>query len=185
MLARLNANQAVEASYLAWDGTRLLIQGAAGASDATLLEAAREAVAERELQPTQLPDEQARREWAARHDTAVWVAGADLWRLSWREAETFAARLTAALSEQVGEEVAALEPLLVESFFEGVRPPDGSGPVSTHWPPGATVQARQRVIFARAAELLDEPRLEALRALLASREQVGKLISGEGQQPAD
>lgn len=179
MLARLNANQAVEASYLAWDGTRLLIQGTAGAPEATLVEAAREAVAKRKLQPAQLPAEQARREWDARHDTAVWVSDADLWRLSWREAETFAARLTAALTEQVGEEAAALEPLLTESFFEGVRPPDGSGPVSAHWPPGATVQARQRVVFERAAELLDEPQLEALRALLSSREQVGKLISGE------
>jgi hypothetical protein len=177
VLARLNDSDLVAASFLSWDGTRLLIEGRHGATADNLVAAGQEAVAERNLKPNRVSQDQALREWAQREDTTAWVSSADLWRLSWREAETFADRLTTALVERFGTEARGLKSLLTESFFEGVRPPDGSGPISAHWPKGASTETRREVLLRRAADLLNESEIEGLRELLSTPGEVRRLIS--------
>jgi hypothetical protein len=184
VLARLQKSDDVAAAYLAWDGTRLLVEGEAGTPPKALVAAAEAVLADRGLRPAPQDDALARQEWARRADPSAWVGEHDLWRLSWREAETLAARLTKALVERFGPKARGLEPLLTESFFEGVRPADGSGPTSPHWPQDAPVETRREAILERAAELLDEAALEGLRELLAAPEEVRELISAAPESPA-
>jgi hypothetical protein len=170
VLARLEAHDDVTEAFLSVDGTGILL---AGPSREGLLEACKAALADSATQPQPRPDAEARAAWSDRTD---WVSQDELWRLSWREAEAFADRLLAELVRRFGEPVRPLRSLLVESFFEGVRPKDGSGPASKSWEPGATVEARRAVIFARAAELVGPAKRDGLEAFLSDRKAVSAVI---------
>jgi hypothetical protein len=175
VLARLHADDRVAASYLAVDGTQILVGGAPGATPSDLIALYRAALADSSLDAEAAPRSQAQAAWAAR-EGADWVGADALWTLSWKEAETFADRILDGLVERFGDDVRGLRPLLVESCFEGVRPDDGYGPSSPRWPAGATAEARRRVIGDAAAELLGPARATELVEALANRELMGELL---------
>jgi hypothetical protein len=178
VLARLDANESVLRSYLSVDGTQILIEGAEAATEATLLEACGKAVASTGLQPKAQDPAKARAAWEQRSDRKAWLPHGELWRLSWREAETFTDRLLVELEKRSGPKARELRPLLVESFFDGLRPKGGGGPHSSAWLPGAKVNARRQVILARASELLTPQQTEATRLLLSDTKAVSKLARG-------
>jgi hypothetical protein len=177
VLARLNERDAIKTSYLSFDGTRLLVRGVSGTSDAALLSACEEALEASGHKPK--PLENVDGAWAQRGDRAEWLSRSELWRLSWREAETFADRYLVALEKRFGDDVSVLRPTLVASCFESVRPADGSGPTPKAWAKGATLDERRKVLYAEAAEFLTAERLAELEAFMNDPEAVGRILKFE------
>ena len=181
MLARLNDHAAISISYLSGDGTQLLLQGASDASREQVLAACEAGLKESNLRPQPQPTEQAQQAWDAREGDG-WLGHDELWKLSWREAETFADRILAVLVEEHGEGVRPLRPLLVESCFEGVRPHDGSGPAPSRWEKGASVQVRRAALLEEARKHLREDQVTQIGELLADGERIRAILR---PQPAD
>lgn len=175
MLARLNGHDAIATSYLSSDGTQLLLQGAPDATHKNVLAACEEGLKESNLRPQPQPNEQAREAWDAREGDA-WLGHGELWKLSWREAETFADRILAVLVEEHGEGVRPLRALLVESCFEWVRPEDGSGPVPSRWEKGASVEVRRAALLDEARKLMTEEKVRQIGQLLSDPERVRAIL---------
>jgi len=175
VLARLNDQDAIAISYLSSDGTQLLLQGAPDASRERVLAACEAGLKESNLRPQPQPTEQGQQAWDAR-DSDAWLGHDELWKLSWREAETFADRILTVLVEEHGERVRPLRPLLVESCFEMVRPHDGSGPVPSRWEKGASVQVRRAALLKEARKHLSEDQVTQIGELLADGERIRGLL---------
>ncbi|MBL4850040.1 MAG: hypothetical protein JKY65_31310 [Planctomycetes bacterium] len=175
MLARLNADERIAQAYLAADGTRLLLQGAANSSREEVLAACGAGLEAANLQPQALSDEEAQEAWRHRDEDA-WLLHTELWKLSWKEAETFADRLLAVLIAAHGEGARSLRPLLVESLFEGVRPKGGGGPESSHWKKGASVEERRTVLLREARKHLSEAQVADVGTLFADRKRVREIL---------
>lgn len=175
VLARLNAKDAIAVSYLSSDGTQLLLQGSATATPDQVLAACQDALKKANLRPLPLPPARASKAWGTR-DSDAWLLHGQLWKLSWREAEAFADRILAALVKKHGDGVRPLRPLLVESFFEGVRPRDGSGPAPSRWKKGASVEVRRTALLKEARKHLSKDQVTQIGELLGSEEQVRAIL---------
>ena len=178
MLARLDTDESVLRSYLSSDGTQILVEGASGSTAEGLLAAGRDAVAPAGLQPKPLDPTRAQAAWSQRENRDAWLPKAELWRLSWREAETFTDRLLVELEKEVGPKVRELRPILVESFFDGLRPRSGEGPNASAWLPGSKTSVRREAILAQAATVLTPGQTKALRVYLADRKTVRRVARG-------
>ena len=177
MLARLNADDRISATYLSSDGTQLLLLGAEGTTSEQVLEGCEAELKEANLRPLVQPHDQARSAWTKRdEDRDKWLAHDQLWKLSWREAETFADRIMVDLLREHGEGVRPLRTLLVESFFEGIRPAGEAGPAPTRWTRGATVEIRRSAILAEARRHLTEVQVAEINELLSDMERVRSLL---------
>tara|TARA_R110002072_G_scaffold28296_8_gene91080 strand:+ start:350 stop:892 length:543 start_codon:yes stop_codon:yes gene_type:complete len=174
VLARLNEHEAIAITYLASDGTQLLLQGAPNASREQILAACEGVLKEANLRPQPQPTKQAWRAWDTRESDG-WLGKDELWKLSWREAETFADRVLAELVNEHGEEARRLRPLLVESCFEGVRPSDGGGPTPSQWKKGASIEVRRSALLNEARKHLPEELVTKIGSLLSDQERVRAL----------
>ena len=180
MLARLNDHDAIATSYLSNDGTQLLLQGAPDATREQVLAACEEGLKESNLRPQPQPNEQAGQAWDARAGDG-WLGHGELWKLSWREAETFADRILAVLVEEHGEGVRPLRPLLVESCFEWVRPNDGSGPAPSRWEKGASAEVRRAALLEEARKHLSEDQVAQIGELFADGERVRAIVRSQSR----
>ncbi len=127
-----------------------------------------------------MPEEKATRAWEGR-ESDDWLPHDELWKLSFREAETFADRLLAVLVKEHGEGARPLRPLLVESFFEGVRPTNGAGPAPTRWEKGASVEVRRAALLEEARKHLNEDQVTQIGDLLADQKRVQKILRPKGR----
>ena len=84
-------------AFFSVDGTQILLEGT---SSDGLLAASKAALEPTGKRPQPRPDVEARAAW---NDRESWVSRSELWRPSWREAETFADRLLAKLPAIVQE----------------------------------------------------------------------------------
>lgn len=175
MLARLNEHDAIATSYLSSDGTQLLLQGAPDASREQVLAACEGGLKEANLRPQPQPTKQGEQAWDARSGDG-WLGQDELWKLSWREAETFADRILAVLVNEHGEGARKLRPLLVESCFEGVRPSNGGGPTPTQWKKGASVEVRRTALLNEARKHLEEEQVTKIGDLLSDQERVRAIL---------
>jgi hypothetical protein len=180
VLARLNGLDSITTTFLSSDGTQLLLQGSGGASRDEVLAACAEGLADSKLRPDPLSTDDAMSAWSVREGEA-WLDHSELWKLSWREAETFADRVLVALVEEHGEGARALRPLLVESFFEGVRPEDRSGPTPSHWEKGASTDLRRSKLIEEARKHLSEGQVARVAELLADGERIRALLRPKAQ----
>jgi hypothetical protein len=176
VLARLEADDTIEAAYLSQDGTRLLIGSEVDVDLARVTDGCKRILAEVNLQPRALSGPETTAAWNARDDVERWVRGDTLWKLSMREAKTFADRILVVLVERYGDAAKELLPVLVDHCFEGVRPANGSGPAPTRWKPGTSIEDRRAVILKKARARLKPQQVTDLGKLLADRKQMTAIV---------